>query len=171
VAACAGGVTPYCSGVPTECDRISDQLYRAIHGDAWHGPPVRALLADVTVDIAVSHPIPGAHSIWEIVRHLTVWADIARRRVAGEVVEPTPEQDWPAVGVVSATAWSEAVAALEQAYGDLRRVSLSVGDGHLDDRAPAKPDTLYVLLHGLAQHAAYHGGQVAVLKRAANRGA
>ena len=99
---------------------------------------------------------------------MTVWADVARRRVAGEVVEPTAAEDWPAVDIVTPAAWSEAVAALEQAYGDLRRVSLTVGDGHLDDRAPAKPDTLYILLHGLAQHAAYHGGQVAVLKRAAS---
>jgi hypothetical protein len=151
----------------TECDRINDQLYRAIHGDAWHGPPVRALLSDVSADAAAAHPIPNAHSIWELVNHMTVWADVARRRVGGEVVEPTPEEDWPAVGAVSAEAWAQAVARLEKAYGDLRRVTLGVGDGHLDDRTPPKPDSIYVLLHGLVQHAAYHGGQLAVLKRAA----
>jgi uncharacterized damage-inducible protein DinB len=153
----------------TECDRINDELYRAVHGDAWHGPPLRALLADVPVEMAIAHPIPGAHSIWELVIHMTVWADIARRRIEGEVVEPTPEEDWPPVGTVSPAAWAEAVVKLDKAYADLRRVALSVGDGHLDDRAPAKPDSLYVLLHGVAQHAAYHGGQVVLLKRAGQR--
>jgi hypothetical protein len=151
----------------TECDRISDQLYRSIHGDAWHGPPVRALLSDVTAEMAAAHPIPSAHSIWELVNHLTVWADVARRRVAGEVVEPTAEEDCPAVEAVSEDAWAGAVANLDKAYGDLRRVVLNIGDGHLDDRTPPKPDSIYVLLHGISQHAAYHGGQVAVLKRAA----
>jgi uncharacterized damage-inducible protein DinB len=151
----------------TECDRINDELYRAVHGDAWHGPPLRALLTDVTPEMAASHPIHGAHSIWELVIHMTVWADIARRRVEGEVVEPTPTEDWPPVPSASQAAWTDAVAKLDQAYSDLRRVALTVGDGHLDDRAPAKPDSLYVLLHGVAQHAAYHGGQVAMLKRAA----
>jgi uncharacterized damage-inducible protein DinB len=152
--------------VSTECDRIADQLYRGVEGDAWHGPPIRAVLADVTSETAAAHPIAGAHSIWELVVHLTVWADVARRRVAGEVVEPTPAEDWPAVGDVSAAAWSEATAALERAYADVRRTVLALGDGHLDDRTPGKADTLYVMLHGLVQHAAYHGGQVAILKRA-----
>jgi hypothetical protein len=152
--------------VPTECERINDELYRAVHGDAWHGPPLGALLADVPAELAASHPIHGAHSIWELVIHMTAWADIARRRVEGEVVEPTPVEDWPAVPSVSQAAWADAVVKLDKAYADLRRVALTVGDGHLDDRAPAKPDSLYVLLHGLAQHAAYHGGQVAMLKRA-----
>ena len=154
----------------TECDRIADQLYRSVEGDAWHGPPIRAILADVTPETAAARPIAGAHSIWELVVHLTVWADVARRRVAGEVVEPTPAEDWPAVGDVSAAAWSEAMAALDRAHADVRRTVLALGDGHLDDRTPGKADTLYVLLQGVVQHAAYHGGQMAVLKRAAAGG-
>lgn len=150
----------------TECDRIADQLYRSIEGDAWHGPPLRALLMDVTSDQAAAHPIPGAHSIWELVVHMTVWTDVVRRRVGGEVVDPTPAEDWPPVRDVSAPAWSEATEALERAYADVRRTVLALGDGHLDDRTPGKSDTLYVSLQGLVQHAAYHGGQVAVLKRA-----
>jgi uncharacterized damage-inducible protein DinB len=150
----------------TECDRIADQLYRGVEGDAWHGPPVRALLADVTAETAAARPIAGAHSIWELVLHMTAWADIARRRVAGEVVEPTDVEDWPPVGPVSAAAWSEAVAAVERSHGELRRAALALGESHLEDRTPGKPHTLYVLLHGLLQHTLYHAGQIAILKRA-----
>src|SRR5271166_1117847 len=117
----------------TECDRINDELYWAVHGYAWHGPPLRALLADVPADLAAAHPIRGAHSIWELVIHMTVWADIARRRIEGEVVEPTPAEDWPPVAAVSQAAWADAVVKLDNAYADLRRVALTVGDGHLDD--------------------------------------
>ena len=152
--------------MPTECDRIADQLFRMIGGDAWHGPPVVALLADVTADDAAARPIPGAHTIWELVHHMTAWAAIARRRLAGEVVEVTPAEDWPAVEATTPVAWAAATQALERSHADLRRAVLALGDGHLEDRTPGKPHSLYVLLHGIVQHTGYHAGQVAVLKRA-----
>lgn len=154
--------------MPTECDRIADQLFRMVEGDAWHGPPVNALLADVTPDVAASHPIAGAHSIWELVHHMTAWAVIARRRINGEIVQPTTVEDWPPVDATTPTAWTAATQSLERSHGDLRRTVLALGDGHLEDRTPGKPYSLYVLLHGVVQHSAYHAGQVAVLKRAAS---
>ncbi len=153
--------------MPIECDRIADQLFRMIEGDAWHGPPVGALLADVSPDVAASHPIPGAHSIWELVHHMTAWALIARRRLGGEIVEVTPVEDWPPVEVTTPAAWTLATQALERSHADLRRAVLALGDGHLEDRTPGKPHSLYVLLHGIVQHTGYHAGQVAVIKRAA----
>ena len=110
--------------------------------------------------------IPGSHTIWELVLHMTAWADIGRRRVAGEVVEPTPAEDWPPPATVSAAAWNETVAALERSHGELRRAALALGESHLEDRTPGKPDNLYVLLHGVLQHTLYHAGQIAILKRA-----
>jgi uncharacterized damage-inducible protein DinB len=153
--------------MPTECDRIADQLFRMVEGDAWHGPSVRALIADVTATTAASHPITGAHSIWELVHHMTAWAVIARRRLGGEIVDPTPAEDWPPVDTTTAAAWATATQALERSHADLRRAVLALGDGHLEDRTPGKPHSLYVLLHGVVQHTAYHAGQVAVLRRAA----
>lgn len=152
-----------------ECDRIADQFYRGVEGDAWHGPPVRALLADVTAEMAAARPIESAHTIWELVLHMTAWAEIARRRVAGEVVEPTSAEDWPPPAPASAAAWNEAVAALERSHGELRRAALALGESHLEDRTPGKPHTLYVLLHGVLQHTLYHAGQIAILKRAAEK--
>ena len=53
-----------------ELRRLEEQLRRAFEGEAWHGPAVLEALADVSVEEAEAHPIPGAHSIWEIVLHL-----------------------------------------------------------------------------------------------------
>jgi uncharacterized damage-inducible protein DinB len=152
----------------TECDRIADQLFRMVEGDAWHGPPVRALIADVTPELAAARPIPQAHSIWELVLHMSAWAQVARRRLTGEIVELSPAEDWPAVTIATAEAWAETAGALERTHADLRRSVLALGDGHLDDRTPGRPYSLYVLLHGLVQHSAYHAGQIAVIKRAAS---
>ena len=148
-----------------ECERIADQLFRMIEGDAWHGPPVRALVADLTHEQAAVRQSGESHSIWELVRHMTAWAEIAKRRLAGEIVDPTSADDWPPVDAPTAEAWGSAVARLEGAHAELRRAVLALGDAHLDDRTPGKPYSLYVLLHGVVQHTAYHAGQIALLRR------
>lgn len=42
-----------------ECLRIAGQLRRAFNGEAWHGPALKELLADVKADQAYAHLIPG----------------------------------------------------------------------------------------------------------------
>ena len=62
---------------------IIDELNAAIAGEPWHGDSIQTLLNDVTADQARARPIAAAHSIWEIVRHLTAWTQEVRRRLAG----------------------------------------------------------------------------------------
>ena len=52
-----------------ELTRLEEQLRRVFEGEAWHGPAVLEVLAGVSVEAAAAHPIPGSHSIWEIVLH------------------------------------------------------------------------------------------------------
>ena len=66
----------------TEVDRIRDQFRRAFEGEAWHGPSVLALLDGVTAQQAAAHPIPGAHSIWELTMHIEAYSRL--KRLAGQ---------------------------------------------------------------------------------------
>lgn len=63
---------------------IADQINRAFRGESWHGPSVREALAGVSAEYAAAHPMPGAHSIWEIVLHLTGGYNLVLWRVRGE---------------------------------------------------------------------------------------
>jgi len=40
--------------VTAEVDRLEQQLRRALEGEAWHGPSVLELLADVTAEQAAN---------------------------------------------------------------------------------------------------------------------
>jgi hypothetical protein len=80
-----------------EVERIQDQLDRSFRGPAWHGPSLMELLRGVDATRAARRPLPHAHSIWEITLHVSVWEDVVRRRIEGEAVEPSGEQDWPPV--------------------------------------------------------------------------
>ena len=149
-----------------EIKRIDDQLRRAFEGHAWHGPALRELLADVTAEQATARPIPGAHSIWEIALHIAAWHEGVRRRVEGERVELSPEEDWPPVASTSEAAWQDALAVLERTHTELRRTVSRLADARLQEMVVGKDHSVYVMLHGLIQHDLYHAGQIALLKKA-----
>jgi uncharacterized damage-inducible protein DinB len=149
----------------SEVDRLIDQMARAWDGDAWHGPPLRKLLADVDPKTADGRPIAGVHSTAEIVRHVAFWKDVARRRLKGERVEPSDAESWPAAPAT----WPMTLADLAARYDQLVAAVAPLSDDRLDDVVPGKESdhTVYVMLSGVVQHDLYHAGQIALLKRAA----
>lgn len=154
----------------SEMRRIDDQLYRAFEGDTWHGPSLMAALEGVDAETAAARPIPGAHSIWELVLHLTVWLDIPKRRLETmRALEATPEQDWQTVGDTSEAAWRDTLARFRESYQDLRDLLATLDDDRLEETSPGRDYPAYVMIHGVMQHLAYHSGQVALLKKARSR--
>jgi uncharacterized damage-inducible protein DinB len=155
----------------SELRRIADQLRRSWQGEAWSGPSLRDTLEEVTAFQAVQKPVDNGHSIWELVQHLTTWTEVARRRFQGELFEVSEAEDWPAVGDTDERAWQSALAKLEQANDDLfstleAAAKAADSDKRLNQLAPGKDHTIYVLLHGTAQHNLYHAGQISLLKKA-----
>jgi uncharacterized damage-inducible protein DinB len=155
----------------SELTRIAAELQRAYNGDAWHGPAITVTLKGVPAFRASSKPIPQAHSIWEIVRHLTAWNHIVRRRFLGELVKVSPEQDWPPLEDMSNEAWDSDLSALEEAclalVSALKKHSRkSGGDAVLNRRVRGKTHNVYVMLHGAVQHNLYHAGQISILRKA-----
>jgi hypothetical protein len=100
------------------------------------------------------------------VLHITSWANIATRRITGGQVAPYHDEDWPLVGKMIPERWAAAQAGLMQSHDALREAVLGLDDERLLENAPESKNTVAVLLHGVAQHAAYHGGQIALLKKA-----
>ena len=151
----------------TEAPRIVDQLQRSFEGDAWHGPSISEILADVSAEHAAAHSLPEAHSIWEIVRHMTAWQRTVRERLEGRPVRELPdEEDWPGADATSPAAWTDAVRDLRAEYEQLLEVARQLSDRDLDSRPNGERSTAYEMLHGVVQHNLYHAGQIAVLKKA-----
>ena len=150
-----------------EVDRLEDQLRRALEGEAWHGPSVLELLAGLSASQAASHPIAGAHSIWELVLHLRSDYDLVLRRLAGDGRRLTAAEDWPACPAVTEENWQQTVQELERLNRKLRQAVRAFPDERLDDPlVPEVPYTAYTQFIGVTQHNLYHAGQIALLKRA-----
>jgi uncharacterized damage-inducible protein DinB len=151
----------------TEIERILDQMDRAFSGDAWHGPPLMSLLDGLSAEDASKHGVSNAHSIWELVYHISSWKIIARHRLLGEAVDVSTERDWPPVWEVSDIAWKRAVEDLRETQARLRQVVGELRECDLEEKAGGPPDyTRYVLIHGILQHDLYHAGQMAILRKA-----
>src|SRR5512146_1776304 len=150
-----------------ERSRIADQLKRAFEGDAWHGPSVLEVLEGVSAHAAASKPLSGAHSIWEIVLHIAAWDGAIRRRMEGQALQLSPEQDFPAVKDTSDSAWRAALDNLKQRHAELIQGVLAMADYRLTSQVPGKDYDFYHMLHGAVQHELYHAGQIALLKKVA----
>jgi uncharacterized damage-inducible protein DinB len=150
----------------SEVERIQDQMTRAFEADAWHGPAVLEVLEGVSAEQAARKPIPAAHSIWELVLHMTAWKDVVVRRLGGDPVrEVPPEVDFPPVTDPGAAAWREALEGLSASHQRLLGALRSVRDAQLDEPSPGYGLSRYVLLHGVIQHDLYHAGQIAILRK------
>jgi uncharacterized damage-inducible protein DinB len=146
--------------------RLASHIERTITGPMWHGPALNDVLDSVTYKHAAARPIPGAHSIWELVLHVTAWAEIARARVFGEATgDPSPDEDWPPVTVTGPEAWQLALNRMRESYRELAGVARELDDDRLDARVPNLDYPVGILLQGIVEHGTYHGGQIALLRK------
>src|ERR1044071_9654675 len=111
--------------------RISSQLRRAYEGKAWHGPSLREILDGVTAEQAARKPLSRAHSIWELVLHISAWESAVLKRLVGEYVEEPDEGDWPAIEETSDAAWQASLQTLESKHMKLRDAVARLEDERL----------------------------------------
>lgn len=163
-------MTPQEQRSTTEIERIRDQFRRAFDGEAWHGPSVLSLLSDVTAAQAAAHPIPGAHSIWELTLHIAAWERACRRRLAGDPAQLTDKEDWQPIHDTSEAAWETTKQQLIDNHRELMNAIANFDESRLNEpiiKDSATPfSSVYVTLHGGVQHDLYHAGQIAMLKKA-----
>jgi uncharacterized damage-inducible protein DinB len=150
-----------------EIERIETQLKLAFDGGAWHGPGVLETLDGVSARQAAARPIPGVHSIWELVLHIAAWESACRRRLTGDRAELSTEEDWPPVNDKSEAAWAMTKAALIEGHHKLRESIAFLDESRLDEPILENMPSVYVTIHGVIQHDLYHAGQIAILKKAA----
>lgn len=128
---------------------------------------MREILAGVTSAQAARRPIRGAHSIWEIVVHVTQWEIVVRRRLAGErIVHLPPKEDWPATGAARKAAWRNALENLRRNNRQLCAAIARFPVRRFSETVPGNRYSFYQMLYGAVQHHLYHTGQIALLKKA-----
>jgi len=127
------------------------------------------ILRGVTAAQASARPIGNAHSIWELVLHISAWDGAVHRRMTGVAVKLSAARNFPAVTDTSEAAWQTTLEQVRSVHDELIEAVEKFPEASLKKQVLGKQGAHYnfaYMLHGLAQHAAYHGGQIALLKKA-----
>ncbi|MEO8028920.1 MAG: DinB family protein [Bryobacteraceae bacterium] len=144
-----------------EARRIADQLERSWRGPAWHGPSLHEVLKEIDEAKAQRRPLASAHTIWELLLHISTWERASLARVRGQEFTPTDGENFPA----PSGSWSEAIAAADRLHDELVAEVKTLADDVLWEPAPGCPYNKYFLLHGVVQHNLYHAGQITILAK------
>jgi DinB family protein len=132
---------------------------------AWHGPDLKAALADVSPELAFWRPAAGRHSIAEIAVHHAYCARSVRGRLAG--AEPAPfvleGEDWFTLSESGPLTWPDILDVVDT---EQRALAAAVADLAEGRAQPALTDAeRFDLVLGVTCHAVYHAGQVQLLKK------
>lgn len=155
-----------------EIKRVTALIQDAYDGDAWYGPSLKMALRDVSAEIAAARVIPGVHSIWEIILHITGWITAVRIRLKSNNIDLPQGGDWPVVDDITRSAWEASLAQLEQEHhlliNTIRRIPEKELSGLLGEervRETGGGVSIYTALHGLLHHNIYHTGQISLMKK------
>jgi len=142
--------------------RLLDEGYGS---GSWHGPDLRAALADVGADIAFLRPAPGRHNIAEIALHHAYFVRVVRGQLAGAEPEPfvLEGMDWFDLADGRTLSWDRIRTTVESGQAALARVVDGIARGRV--RSPLGEVERFDLVLGITCHAVYHAGQIQLVKR------
>jgi len=150
----------------SQIDIAVDQLKLAFEGDPWHGPALMDILDGIDATKAAARPMKTAHSIWELVLHIAGWENVMIRRLHGEALQLSDAENFGHIEQVNESNWKQAVETLRRTHAQLIEEVAALSEARLKERVPSKPYDILFMLSGAVQHVAYHGGQIALLKKA-----
>lgn len=149
---------------------LTDEFKKAFNGDTWHGSNALDLVLMANPEKVFTHPIPNAHSIAELVLHLTAWTEEAIDRIDGQTAKEPTRGDWPLPIENSAHEWEAIVADFKTVNEKLIRLISNLYEADWTNRVKdARVRELGTgvnnaqLINGIIQHHAYHAGQIALL--------
>ena len=132
---------------------------------AWHGPDLKAALADVTPAVAFWRPAPGRHNIAEIALHHAYCARNVRSQLSGRTAEPfvLSGDDWFEVDDEKTLSWQKIQAVVNDEQQQLAALIDDLEAGKVV--SPLGAAERFNLVLGITCHAVYHAGQVQLIKR------
>ncbi len=144
----------------TQTQRIADSYRAATIKGAWYGPSLAEMLAEISPELATTPPVPGAHSISELLQHLLLWNERIRNTSDSH---PMPrweaEKEWAEPPIP----WKELIARWNQSRDLLEEKIRNFPIEDLTKQVPGRNYPYEALLNGIVQHTIYHSGQIAMV--------
>ncbi|HEY4641872.1 MAG TPA: DinB family protein [Thermoanaerobaculia bacterium] len=137
-----------------------DHLRRAFFGPSTHGPALHELIDDLTEAQAQAKPIDCAHSIAELLAHVTSWIDAIARRLEGEIFRTSEVDNFPDVNTLT---FDDVRSRFTRAHDRLLAAVERIDD--LLQPVSGRDYNVLQSLDFVVDHSLYHAGQIALLKK------
>ncbi len=147
----------------TKLSYYTEQFQNTYNGSPWYGDSLRQKLDTVSADEAFSVPVPGMHSVAQLVAHLLIWRRLLVERIKGNndfQIHVNSSRDWSPAGMLEAKGWGVLLAELEANQTELLHLLTTGTDALLERPLPDGKHALRLLLDGILQHDVYHIGQI-----------
>ncbi|MBN2334570.1 DinB family protein [Candidatus Bathyarchaeota archaeon] len=138
---------------------------------AFHGPSLLQTLEGADHVEASARPLPGRHTIWELVNHCRYWMKAIDETLRGH---PMPDiehmEDWPETGKTEEE-WRRDLDRLNETFNGLLETAEGLHEKQLDSTATSMfhgaefKISYRKMLHGAYDHNLYHAGQISILRR------
>lgn len=137
------------------------------NGSPWYGETVEAKLNDVTDETAFLQPIHVAHSVAEIVCHMTYWRKGLLSHLEGDgTFTPSVEspENWVSVDALKTKGWKKIHDDFNQSQKKITQL-LAIQNDEFLEKEYSKGSTFEYLIQGIIDHDVYHLGQIGLVKK------
>jgi len=150
----------------SELKRILNHYDGVLNGDAWHGDAIWKVLGEIPAQTAAARPLPGTHTIWELVSHMMFWEGVVTKRLAGLRTGVVDELNFPPMPAATEENWKTTLDEFRASNHTFREALAKLDPAKLEQLTAAGKRTYYDEAHGIIEHHVYHLGQIAMLKKA-----
>jgi len=142
--------------------RILDEGYGP---GAWHGPDLKAALAEVSDELAFWRPSPQRHNIAEVALHHAYYVRSVRGQLSSNSLEPfvLEGEDWFDLSGPGRLGWPQVQSIVENEHSKLATAIADVVAGRV--KSKLSEAERFNLVLGITCHAVYHAGQIQLIKR------
>jgi hypothetical protein len=146
-------------------EQLLERYDQTLAGDAWYGDPVWKILDGIDARCAAARPVNGVHTIWQLVKHMAFWEDVAARRLSGPVT-PDLAGNFPEMPRLDEQGWQKSLQEFRGSHAKFREALSRVDPTRLDQNTPGGERTYRYEIVGVIEHHIYHIAQIALLKKA-----
>ena len=155
--------TPSPAGVPAST--LTRILHEGYGQGAWYGSDMKAAIADVTKANAFTRPAQDRHNIAEVALHHAYWVGQIERKLTGAAEREFPlvGEDWFVLDDEKKLSWRAIVTLVDASHQRLSRTVGEIAGGKRP--SPLSDAERFDLVIGITGHAAYHAGQIQLIKK------
>lgn len=151
----------------TQCREYMRQLEQLYEGGSWQGESFTGKLRDVNDTMAFQAPVPGVHSIAEIIWHVIYWRTVLIRKLEGDHRyrdETVNELNFLSMEQLKRKGWESLTHEFLETQTHLMDMLAALDDGFL--RKECEPGYTHAyFVEGIIHHDLYHLGQIGLVKK------